>query len=120
MLGPVDAVVGYSYDFFGWSKNWETHRRRICLCDKAARASCVYHCCGNMVGCLAGLVCCPYGTGCIMFVEVSCASDEHLEVYMVGRVGASCTGGLASGEFPMWFFQWYTCRGGRCCWDNQA
>ena len=38
-----------------------------------------------------------------MLVEVSCASDGHLEVYTVGRIGVSCTGGLTSGEVPMWF-----------------
>ena len=65
-----------------------------------------------MVGCLEGLVCCPDGAGCILLMEVFCASDGQLEVYTVGRIGASFTGGLASGEVPMWFFQWYTCRGG--------
>ena len=98
-------------DIFVRSKYRETRHRRISSCDKSAGASRVCHGCGDILGCLAGLVCCPYGTGCIMFLEVSCASDEHLEVYMVGRVGASFTGGLAFREVPIWFSQWYSCWG---------
>ena len=93
MLCLVDAVVRNSYDFVGRSKYWETRRRRISWCDEAAGASRVCHGCGDMVGCLEVLVCCPDGAGCILLVELSCAGDGHLEVYMVGVIGALCTGG---------------------------
>ena len=78
MLGLVDAVVGNSYDCFGRSKYWETRRRRIIRRGKSDGASRVYHGCGDMVGYLAGLVCCLDGAGCILLVEVLCASDGHL------------------------------------------
>ena len=77
MLGLVDDVVGDRYDFVGWSKYGETRRRRISQCDETACASRVCNGCGDMVGCLAGLVCCMHGAGCILLVEVSCASDGH-------------------------------------------
>ena len=111
MLGLADAVVGDSYDFVGWSKYGETRCCRISRCDEAACASRVCHGCGDIVVCLASLVCCPDGNGCILMAEVLCTSDGHLEVYMVGGVGASCTGGLVSGEVTIWFSQWYTCWG---------